>query len=290
VRAHQGYVTYTGSYGATAYDASATQVGNVSFDHIVGFQGVVGIASGSAAASFLAGAYMSGLHAGSGVVTNAYGYYWGGWSGAGTVTNKWAFFSASSEANYFGGNVYCNAKLSVGTGTVGQTLTINSAGNVIFEVQQAGVTIGYLANGSAIFGGATASDFAFNAASAGKKVIIGNAGVRGIEVVDGVANCPGTTDASAIGTATFTVQGGGSFAKSLWIGGTAGNFLNVANATGGYRINNTQVVGPQITGYGVPTGNSRLSAFPGATATLAQCSAQIAQMIIDFKTHGLLGA
>lgn len=221
VRGIQSYSAYTGSFGSTAYDGVVTQSGNTAFDHIVCYQGTAGITSGSANAAFLAGAYMSGSHAGSGTVTNSYGYYWGGWTGAGTITNKYAFFSASSEPNYFGGNVYCNGKLSVGTGTVGQTLTINSAGNVIFEVQQAGSTIGYLANGSAIFGGASASDFAFNAASSGKKVILGNAGVRGIEVVDGVANCPGTADATAIGTATFTVQGGGSFAKSIGLGAIA---------------------------------------------------------------------
>jgi hypothetical protein len=57
-----------------------------------------------------------------------------------------------------------------------------------------------------------------------------------------------------------------------------------------YKIGSTQVVGSRITAYGTPTGSSKLANFPGASATLAQCSAQIAQIITDLKTHGLFGA
>jgi hypothetical protein len=57
-----------------------------------------------------------------------------------------------------------------------------------------------------------------------------------------------------------------------------------------YYVGSTQVVGAQITGYGTPTGNSRTASFNGASATLAQTSAQLAQLIVDLKTHGLLGA
>lgn len=55
-----------------------------------------------------------------------------------------------------------------------------------------------------------------------------------------------------------------------------------------YKVGSVQVVGSQISGYGVPTGPSKLANFPGASATLVQCSAQIAQIIADLKTHGLL--
>lgn len=55
-----------------------------------------------------------------------------------------------------------------------------------------------------------------------------------------------------------------------------------------YKVGSVQVVGSQISGYGVPTGPSKLANFPGASATLVQCSAQIAQIISDLKTHGLL--
>lgn len=61
-------------------------------------------------------------------------------------------------------------------------------------------------------------------------------------------------------------------------------------ASGGLQVQAAQVVGPQIGGYGTPTGNVKTSSFPGATATLIQTSEMLAQLIIDLKTHGLLGA
>jgi len=62
------------------------------------------------------------------------------------------------------------------------------------------------------------------------------------------------------------------------------------NVAGNYKISGIQVVGAQISGYGTPTGASRISSFPGASATLAQCSEMIAQIVSDLKTHGLFGA
>ena len=46
----------------------------------------------------------------------------------------------------------------------------------------------------------------------------------------------------------------------------------------------------QSTGYGTPTGNVKTSSFPGATATLVQTSEMVAQLILDLKAYGLLGA
>jgi hypothetical protein len=62
-----------------------------------------------------------------------------------------------------------------------------------------------------------------------------------------------------------------------------------ANATL-YKVGNTQVVGAPKTGYGTPTGATQVTNFPGATATLLQCGEQIAQIITDLKSHGLLAA
>lgn len=105
----------------------------------------------------------------------------------------------------------------------------------------------------------------------------------------GIAAFTNATDASAIGTAAITGTGGASFAKSLWVGGTAGNFVNVANATGAYKINSVQVVGPQITGYGTPTGGVNQGSFAAGSITLANLAAGVAKLILDLKTHGLLG-
>jgi hypothetical protein len=60
-------------------------------------------------------------------------------------------------------------------------------------------------------------------------------------------------------------------------------------ASGGLQVQAAQVIGPRITGYGTPTGASKIANFPGATATLVQCSGMIAQLVTDWETHGALG-
>lgn len=45
----------------------------------------------------------------------------------------------------------------------------------------------------------------------------------------------------------------------------------------------------QVTGFGSPTGAGVINNFPGATATLAQCSQSIAQIIKDLKALGFYG-
>jgi hypothetical protein len=45
-----------------------------------------------------------------------------------------------------------------------------------------------------------------------------------------------------------------------------------------------------LTGFGTPTGASMLTNFPGGTATLAQCSAMIAEIVTLLESAGLLAA
>lgn len=45
----------------------------------------------------------------------------------------------------------------------------------------------------------------------------------------------------------------------------------------------------QTTGFGVPTGNSVISNFPGATATLAQTSASVSEILTILKSLGFIG-
>jgi hypothetical protein len=80
---------------------------------------------------------------------------------------------------------------------------------------------------------------------------------------------------SPTGVATFTFNKFGN--------------LNMPN-NGTIEISNTQVLAQQITGYGTPTGGSRISSFPGASATLLQTSEMLAQLMTDLKTHGMIGA
>lgn len=54
-------------------------------------------------------------------------------------------------------------------------------------------------------------------------------------------------------------------------------------------VNNTTPPA-KVTGFGTPTGTGVINNFPGATATLAQCSQAIAQLITDLKNIGFYGA
>ncbi len=56
-----------------------------------------------------------------------------------------------------------------------------------------------------------------------------------------------------------------------------------------YQVAGTQVVGPQIVGWGDPTGSSSRAAFSAGTVTLTSLAAHVGQLIKDLKTHGLLG-
>ena len=87
-------------------------------------------------------------------------------------------------------------------------------------------------------------------------------------------------NAATVGTLTST---GLNFCAVGATGASTGNFTQVA-------VSGTKVVGAQIAGWGTPTGPSRIASFPGASATLVQCSNAIAQIIADLKTHGMLGA
>lgn len=66
--------------------------------------------------------------------------------------------------------------------------------------------------------------------------------------------------------------------------GTPGLTVN-----GKLGINNTSPPS-QVTGWGTPTGAAVVASFPGASATLVQCSEVIAKLITDLKAFGLYGA
>lgn len=75
-------------------------------------------------------------------------------------------------------------------------------------------------------------------------------------------------------------------------GGTSAGIVNVQRGSLGtpaYQVNGTQVLTAQITGWGSSTNGSR-GAVNGSTATLPQVAAALAQLLIDLRTHGMLGA
>jgi hypothetical protein len=66
--------------------------------------------------------------------------------------------------------------------------------------------------------------------------------------------------------------------------------LVAAIGASGVSVGSAKVLGTQIIGWGTPTGGARTASFNGASATLPQTSAVLAQLILDLKTHGMLGA
>lgn len=61
------------------------------------------------------------------------------------------------------------------------------------------------------------------------------------------------------------------------------------NQDGSYRIGGVQVLGARITGYGTPTGGAKQVSFAAGAITLPNLAAAVAQLIVDLKTHGMIG-
>jgi hypothetical protein len=68
----------------------------------------------------------------------------------------------------------------------------------------------------------------------------------------------------------------------------SGVFTGAVTGTS-YKVSTNQVVGARITGYGTPTGGTNQGSFAASTITLANLAAGVAQLILDLKTHGLVG-
>lgn len=69
-------------------------------------------------------------------------------------------------------------------------------------------------------------------------------------------------------------------------GGTTGTIL----ATGGIGVWGSAAPGAQPTGYGTPTGAALTASFAAGSITLAQLAAEVAQLILDLKKYGFIGA
>lgn len=97
------------------------------------------------------------------------------------------------------------------------------------------------------------------------------------------------------GASAIVIAAGG--VSSLQVGSTqissTVRFVQSANFqhTGtGFGVFGAPASTGQSTGWGTPTGNSLVTNFPGATATLTQCSQTLAQIIIQMKVFGFFGA
>ena len=81
---------------------------------------------------------------------------------------------------------------------------------------------------------------------------------------------------------------------------TAPNFLQTGagnsivaqgfiSAAVSYKISSDQVIGPRITGWGVPTGSSSKGAFDTATVDHPTLAQVVAELIKNLQTHGVIG-
>lgn len=91
-------------------------------------------------------------------------------------------------------------------------------------------------------------------------------------------------DANLSMNSTFILNDG----FNIIVGSSTGAKIGTATTQKLGFWNATPIVQPS--GYGTPTGASQTANFPGASATLAQTSAQLAQLLTDLKATGILGA
>lgn len=181
------------------------------------------------------------------------------------------------------------------------TLGIRTQINAIKQSQ--GIAIGYLA---------VAENGGLGAAFQAQNVIGGAAGDGFWSEAFRYLFDPGTGvyEAFKINQAGHIVfnSGGATTPKKTARVGAGGNFEIINNAdtavifkvtdTGTvgipsgavYAINNVQVVGPRISGWGTPANGVRISNFDASTATPLETAQALAQALADLKTHGLLGA
>lgn len=193
---------------------------------------------------------------------------------------------------------------TLGAGNLGIAMNAFNFPSVANGILFGGVSTGTWANGIlfsgiastgsclAVAGGAAVMDSFINTANASSfntaAMVLGNLHriqYRGTAAVHGYTYMDGSNN-------LITVPGSGVVVWLRTDGVTTNASLDNSgniNATGAYRVAGTQVVGARITGYGTPTGGVNQGSFAAGSITLANLAASVAQLILDLKTHGLLG-
>jgi len=199
-----------------------------------------------------------------------------------------------------------------------------NAGVVLGGFSSAGAVVGYLdfISGTGGYGGATETLLMNDGATVNDYLTLGAGGTRrifitgtGETIIDG---------GSGSGLFALQINGGASnewtvaiynpnsatgtnYGLLIEAGSNASDFglavLNKGGAADLFTVagnGSTRVFGPlgvnsntaptQITGFGTPTGNAVVANFPGATATLVQCSESIAEILVILKQIGFIGA
>jgi hypothetical protein len=174
-------------------------------------------------------------------------------SNAYTYTGNWAIRSESANASYLAGSLTVAGVVTAPDGTAaapGLRTTTYAHGMHSIGATSVGIDV---AGALVLTVGATASSFA-----SGTVLTVAN-----------------TTDATTTSDGSVRLSGGLSVAKSVVIGGTAGNSINVANATGSLKINGTKVVGAQ---------GAAVADATDATSVIARLN----DLLSRLRTHGLI--
>jgi len=99
----------------------------------------------------------------------------------------------------------------------------------------------------------------------------------------------------ATGTPTDSISGllviGDTVTTATNVSVGGGKIFSGSDITAGgvFKVGANQVVGARVTGYGTPTGGANQGSFAAGSITLPNLAAGVAQLILDLKTHGLLG-
>lgn len=178
-------------------------------------------------------------------------------------------------------------KIQAGTNSTDLALAIVNAANTANLLQVVGD--GEIKMGAGVATGVTCLQVAGVASSAAPCATFGGAASNFITVTDGAGLVTVVQSSTGVGGVIGT-----SSNNPLTIN-TNNAIRAVVGAAGGITVVNGlscyNVTPPtQVTGFGTPTGTGVINNFPGATATLAQCSQAIAQLITDVKRFGLYAA
>ena len=104
----------------------------------------------------------------------------------------------------------------------------------------------------------------------------------GIKTV--INDATSTTEDATVSLGAITA---GTLTYPISFTGTAVTVTGTLSASSYLGVNGATAVAPTA-GYGTPTGNSITTNFPGVTATLAQTTGTLAQVILDLKRAGIV--
>lgn len=66
-------------------------------------------------------------------------------------------------------------------------------------------------------------------------------------------------------------------------------WIGTPDSYNGWYVRSNKVIGARITGWADPTGTLSRATFDQSTVTTAQLAQRVAQLVLDLKTHGMLG-